>query len=116
MNGTENKFEDPAGPSVQELSRELESLRATFSFSLLLMVVFTFCINIFLFHQASMMAGQANEAQQLVSNFETNGATQAIEFWTKLNDYGRTHPDFMPVINKYSQFINVRTNAPAKKK
>ena len=41
---------------------------------------------------------------------------KAIEFWGKLNDYARTHPDFMPIINKYAQHIIIHGPPQPKKK
>jgi hypothetical protein len=62
--------------------------------------------------QTSMLSGQAAESQQIVNAFREGGAGQAVEFWNKLNDYARTHPDFAPVVQKYSGFISLHTNAP----
>ena len=116
MNESENKFDSTAGSGMEALRSEVQSLRTMLSFTLLLMFVFSFCVNIFLFRQASAMSAQANEAQMVVGSFENGGAAQAIDFWNKLNDYARTHADFAPIINKYSRYINVHTNAPAAKK
>ena len=106
------------GSSVEELRSEVQSLRTILSCSLLLIFVFSFCVNIFLFRQTSMVSGQLAQANQLISAWANGGPAQAqaIDFWSKLNDFARTHPDFMPIINKYSPYINVHpTNAPKKK-
>jgi len=118
MNESEGKFDTMGEPGLPELREEVASLRTMFSASLLLLFVFSFCVNIFLFHQASMAHAQASVATQLVHDFDYGGAAQAIDFWTKLNEYARGHPDFLPIINKYSKFINISKNGsePAKKK
>jgi hypothetical protein len=115
MNGTEFSSGQPADSGSQDLRYEVESLRAMFTFTLLLMVVFTTAVNFFLFHQANMAIGQANESHRQVSNFQTNASVQAIDFWNKLNDYAAKHPDYMPILANYKKVINVNTNVAAKK-
>jgi hypothetical protein len=118
MNESENKFENAPGTEMSELRLELDSLRSMLSASLLLLFIFSACVNLYLFHQASAVHAQASQANQLVYDFDHGGSALIVDFWTKLNDYSRTHPDFAPVFNKYSKFINTRPNpaaAPKKK-
>ena len=110
MNEPEMKFEGTSGS--EDLRGEVQSLKTALSVAILLMFVFSFCVNLFMLRQTSMLSGQAAEAQQAVDSFRENGAGQAVEFWNKMNEYARTHPDFAPIMQKYSNFINVRTNAP----
>jgi hypothetical protein len=112
MNGTEFTSNQPADSGSQDLRFEVESLRGMFAFMMLLMIVFTACVNLFLFHQVNTLVGEANEAQRRVAIFQTVGSAQAVDFWNKLNDYGSRHADFAPVLTKYNKFINVRTNGP----
>ncbi|MDB6023635.1 MAG: hypothetical protein JWQ04_3492 [Pedosphaera sp.] len=98
------------GAGDEGLREEVQSLRTMFSCTLLLLFVFSFCVNVFLYRQSSALGSQVGEAQQMVSGFRNGGAAQVIDLWTKLNDYAKTHPDYAPVIQKYSQFINIRTN------
>ena len=98
MNGTEFTPNQPPDSGSQDLRYEVESLRAMFTFTLLLMIVFTACVNIFLYHQANTLVGEANETQRRVTVFQTTGSAAAIDFWNKINDYGSRHADFAPVL------------------
>jgi len=119
MSDTEKtNFEFPAESGVEGLRSEVQSLRAILSCSLLLIFIFSMCVNIFLFRQTNMVSNQFAQANQLITAWANGGPAQAqaIDFWKKLNDYARVHPDFMPIINKYSQYINVQPNIAPKKK
>jgi len=113
MNAPETNFE---GDNAA-VRNEVQSLRNTLTMTLLFTFIFSFCVNVFLGLQESVVSGQAREAQQIVSTFQSVGAQQVVEFWGKLSDYAKTHPDFNPVLQKYSGFINVHNNgnAPVKK-
>jgi len=119
MSDTEKtSFESSGGPGVEELRSEVQSLRTILSCSLLLLFVFSFCVNIFLFRQTSMVSGQLAQVNQLLSAWASGGPAQAqaIDFWGKLNEFAKTHPDFTPIINKYSSYINVHPTVQPKKK
>jgi hypothetical protein len=116
MNGTEFSSGQHAADGAQELRYEVESLRSMLALTLLLLIIFTACVNLFLFHQANSLAGQVNEEQRRITFFQNVTSVQAIDFWNKINDYGSRHSDFAPILAKYKPFINVRTNAPAPKK
>jgi hypothetical protein len=107
MSEPENPIETGADSGVEALRNEVQTLRAVVSFAVLLMFVFSVCVNVFLFRQATAVSGQAAQAEAVVSNFD-NMSGQATDFWLKLNDYARTHPDFQPIIAKYSQLIGTR--------
>src|SRR5271156_5768654 len=100
MSEPEGKFDTMDGPGVAELREEVASLRTMLSTSLLLLLVFSVCVNIFLFRQTSAMHAQASAASQVVYDFDHGGASSAIEFWTRLNESSPGHPDFLPIINK----------------
>ncbi len=104
MSETENPVEISGDSGVEALRNEVQTLRAVLSFTVLLLFVFSICMNVFLFRQATAVSGQAAQAQAVVSNFESMSG-QANDFWLKLNDYARTHPDFQPIVAKYSQLI-----------
>ena len=101
------------GSELDELRSQVQSLQGTLSFALVLMFIFTVCVNIFLFRQAKAAGMEARNTEALINNYINGGEAQARDFWTKLVAYSTTHPDFAPVMNKYSQFITVHTNAPA---
>jgi len=112
---SENTIEPRAESSVESLRNEVQTLRAILAFSVLLLFVFSVCVNIFLMHQTSALSRQVQQAQAAVSTFETaGGGAQVVDIWTKLNDYSRTHPDFQPIINKYTPFFTAHMT-PKKK-
>jgi len=113
MNEPDANFEG----DTAALRNEVQGLRNTLTLTLLFAFIFSFCVNVFLYLQGSVVSEQAGEAQQIVSTFQTVGAQQVVEFWGKLSDYSKTHPDFTPILQKYSQFLNIHSNAaPAPKK
>jgi hypothetical protein len=120
MSDTEkSSFEFTNNPGVEELRSEVQSLRMILACSLLLVFIFSLCVNIFLLHQTSAINGQLAQATKTLNDWAAGGPAQgqAIDFWSKLNDYARTHPDFAPIITKYNQYINIHPNptAPVKK-
>lgn len=115
MNGTDNPSEMAQDSDSQNLRAELDSLKSMVSFALLVMFVFTLCVDFFLFHERNEMNGQLAIAEQTLQGWQTRGSPQAFEFWKKLNEYASRHPDFMPIISRYQPYISVRETQPAKK-
>jgi hypothetical protein len=104
---SDNISEARSESEVEGLRNEVQTLRAVVSFALLLMFVFSICVNIFLFRQTTSLSGQVENAQNAVTAFETaGGGAQVVDIWGKLNDYARTHPDFQPIITKYKPFFD----------
>ncbi len=112
MNEPENTFQ-PGGSEAQQLRAEIASLRSLLSAALIILFVFSACVNFYLRKQTSILMVPMNEAQAMVNRYENGGSAQILDFWNKMNEYARTHPDFVPIINKYSQYITVHPNPPA---
>jgi hypothetical protein len=102
MNEFEQTSPGPAGSGIAELQDELRSLRALLSASLALVIVFSIVIDFFLLKQISTLRAQT-EVLEAASN--TLNTPKAIDYWNHLTAYARTHPDFAPVINKFSPAI-----------
>jgi hypothetical protein len=115
MSESENQFEPRTDSGVEELRSELHALRGSFSTALVLLLVFSFCVNVFLFRQVSDLSARAKQATALVAGWSPGGAEQnlAIETWSRLTEFSKTHQDFMPIINKYSPFFNTTPTKPA---
>ena len=112
MNAPEPNRDTMADSRTEDLRAEVQSLRAMLCGALLLMFIFTFCVNYFLSRQDKSLGMQLANDRQIVGSFENGGGpARAAEFLTKLNDYARSHPDFMPILQKYSSIINIRTNS-----
>jgi len=115
MNESEHQIEPRGESEVAELRGELQALRGSFSTALALLFVFSFCMNVFLFRQVSVLSAQAKQATALVNGWVPGGSSYnlAIETWAKLTEFSKTHADFMPIITKYGQFFNSRPGTPA---
>lgn len=114
MNETENKFGGSADGGSEELRNELHSLRTLMSAALVLLIIFTACMDYFLSAQTTEMRKALYQDQQIMSNFQAN-SMRAADFWKKLEEYAKTHPDFNPIIDKWKGTISIRTNAPPSK-
>lgn len=103
MNEFEQAPQGSSGSSVAELQEEVQSLRTLLSASLILMIVFSLVINLFLLKQVSALRAQTEVFATANNNFNT---AKAIDYWNHLVQYARTHPEFAPVINKFSPALN----------
>jgi hypothetical protein len=92
-----------AGSDTAALQDEVNSLRTLLSASLVLMIVFSLSMNLYLLKQVSAVSAQVTANEKVVNNFN---ATKGIDFWNKLVAYSRTHPEFAPVISKFSPALN----------
>jgi hypothetical protein len=92
-----------AGSGTAELQDEVNGLRVLLSISLVLMIVFSLSVNVYLLKQVSAVGGQVTAAEKVTGNFN---AAKGVDFWNKLVAYSRTHPDFAPVISKFSPALN----------
>jgi hypothetical protein len=105
MNESETNIDSASGPTLQGLQEELRSLRLLVVSTLAILFIFSVCLNIYLSRQAMVVSNQAAEAQKAVEEFNSFGAPWANTFWNKLLDYSKTHPDFAPIVSKYSTYI-----------
>jgi hypothetical protein len=110
MDETEPMIEATADSKVETLQGELNALRTLVTISLILLIVFSFCVNVFLFRQVAMARAQVAQAEQFIQGFNTS---EFAEFWNKLSDFSRTHPDFAPIWAKYKDLINIHLNQAA---
>jgi hypothetical protein len=108
MNETENKSEGMSNSGKEDLRSDVQSLRTALNIALLFVFVIGFCVDVVLWNQDRLLGAQAREMQQAVNGFQSG----AMQVWTSLNDYAKTHPDYAPIIQKYRPYISLRTNAP----
>lgn len=109
MNEPESKLEGMDDSGKADVREDVQSLKTVLNLALLLIFILSFCLNLILWDQVRALSNQSRETQQALAVFE-NGA---LQIWTSLNDYAKTHPDYAPIIEKYRKFISVPTNAPA---
>jgi len=103
MDTLENKA--PAQSEVSELREQVESLRHLIGSILILLVVVSGTFNIFLLRQwktsKTQLAFQKPQVANMVALYQKNEQPAIENFIKKMVDYGQTHPDFVPILNKY---------------
>jgi hypothetical protein len=67
------------------------------------LLVLTAGINIFMLRQVSIVQRQAGELRQFIVDYQTNQIPVMNKFVTELQGFARTHPDFAPVLLKYTR-------------
>ncbi len=111
MSGSENEINALADGGNEELQSALQSLRTLISAALVLMIVFSVCVDLYLSMRVRDEKAGANQIAIAAQNYGLG----AGEFWGKLVEYSKTHPDFHPVIDKWKAHITVNTNSPPPK-
>jgi hypothetical protein len=111
MPGSENEMNVMTGGGNEELRGELQSLRTLISAALVLLIVFCVCIDLYLSMRVRDEKAGANQIALAAHNYGLG----AGEFWSKLLEYSKTHPDFHPIIDKWKANITVNTNGPPPK-
>jgi hypothetical protein len=103
MDTLENKT--PAENEVTELREQVESLRHLAGSMLILLVVVSGTFNIYLLRQwktsKTDLAVFKPQAANLIASYQKNEQPAVENFIKKMVEYGQTHPDFAPILNKY---------------
>jgi hypothetical protein len=92
-------------PDLTDLQAQYEALRHLVVSILVLLVVISGTLNIYLLRQwrttSKDLAGIRPQATQLIAEFQKVDGPRMQDFVKKITEYGRTHPDFGPVLAKY---------------
>jgi len=101
----ENPSSSSSSPSeLKQLQQQYDSLQQLVSSLMLVLIVISGTLSIFLLRQykfvKSDLDGITPAATQLMTEY-TNSYAISQDFARKLAEYGRTHPDFTPIMNKY---------------
>ena len=91
--------------STVSLQNEIQSLRTLLLGTLVLVILLSGSLNIYMLRQAGLANVQVVEAKKFLDDYNNNSGPMAREFWIKLTEFGRTHPDINPILSKYSQFV-----------
>jgi hypothetical protein len=94
----------PAQPELGDLQAQCDSLQQLVSSLLLVLIVISGTLSIFLLRQWRFVKADLDErtpqaAQMLMEHTNNFAVTQ--DFVKKVAEYGRTHPDFGPIVAKY---------------
>jgi hypothetical protein len=112
----------PAQPDTPDLQAQFDSLRQLVVSVLVLLIVISGTFTIYLLRQyRSTNADLALVEPQVKAEMSQYTRAKAVmdEFVQKIGEYGRSHPDFAPVLSKYGINKNVSpapVSAPAPKK
>ncbi len=94
----------PSQPELTELQSKYNHLQQLVSSLLLVLIVISGTLTIFLLRQWRFAKADLEaitpQATQLLMQY-TNNYALSQDFVKKLADYGRTHPDFGPIVLKY---------------
>ena len=102
--------DDPA--TVELLERQLQALRKLFVVALAILLVISGSLMIFLWGQKRILNSQLSEARKFVEDYEKVTAPFLSSFISNLQAYGRTHPDFNPIMDKYNLRAAVSNAVP----
>lgn len=97
---------NPASPpsELSELRAQYHQLQQLVSSILLVLIVISGTLTVFLLRQWRFVKTEldavAPQAAQVLTNYSNNFALSQ-EFARKLAEYGRNHPDFTPIVNRY---------------
>jgi hypothetical protein len=102
-------------PGANHLQGQYEALRHLVVSMLILVVVISGTLNIYLLRQwrstSKDLAAIRPQAAQMINEYQKVSGPRMTEFIKKITEYGRTHPDFAPILTKYGIKPNA-TGAP----
>ena len=114
MDTLDNKT--PLQPNVNDLQAQFDALRHLVVSVLILVIVISGTLNIYLLRQwrttSKDLAGIRPQAAQMIAEYQKVSGPMMADFVKKITDYGRTHPDFAPILAKYNLKPVGTTGAP----
>ena len=120
MNDEQDSFgmpaENPASPApeIEELGREIASVRSLIAVVLAGLLVLSLAVNVFMWRQVRIVRAQMQDERNHIARFQQ--AEPAIhDFFRRLQAFAASNPDFQPILRKYSVVGKPPgTNAPPK--
>ncbi len=114
MDTLENKTSPQ--PNANDLQAQYDALRHLVVSMLILVVVISGTLNIYLLRQwrstSKDLAGIRPQASQMIAEYQKVSGPLMNDFLKKITEYGRTHPDFAPILAKYGLKPAAATNLP----
>jgi hypothetical protein len=102
----------PTQNGENDLQAQFEALRQLVLSILVLVVVISGTLNIYLLRQwrttTRDLAGLRPQAEQMMAEYQKRSGPLMNDFIKKITEYGRTNPDFAPILAKYG----LKPNAP----
>src|SRR5262245_4745142 len=91
---------EEAGP-LRTLEAQIRSLQALVLGALMASMLLSVGVNIYFYRQVSMLSKELRAATRLVQEFDSSKRQLINTFATNLVVYARTHPDFVPILQRY---------------
>ncbi len=114
MENLDNKT--PLQGGDNDLQAQCDALRHLVNSMLILVIVISGTFNIYLLRQwkttSKDLAGIRPQAAQMFGEYQRVSAPLMNDFIAKMTEYGRTHPDFAPIMTKYNLKPAGATGAP----
>jgi len=103
-------------PEATDLQTELDAVRHLVVSILILMIVISGTFSIYLLRQWRTTAKELTLIRPQVANmvgiYQKDEAPWMQDILKKFSEYGRTHPDYMPILAKYNIKPGAATGAP----
>lgn len=90
-------------PVEPDMASSLASVRFLIQCLLAGLIVMSLGLNIFILRQVTIVNRQARELRQGIQDYQTNHVPVMNKFLADLQAFAKTHPDFAPVLGKYSR-------------
>jgi len=101
----EDENPTPAPSDTNDLQAQYLWLRKQVLILLVLLIVVSGTLNIFLWRQLrytqSDLAALQKQAEPMIAEYQQSMGPRMDDFVKKITEYGRTHPDFAPIMAKY---------------
>lgn len=114
--------ESPNNNTPESEAEQLATLRYQFTSALMLLASIAVVITWYFanetwyrYQESSRAAKSANEIARQLNEFTQVNEPQFREAARRLQEYSRTHPDILPILNKYGVMQITNAPAPAKK-
>jgi hypothetical protein len=114
-----DNFDDktPAAPAgANDMQEQFDALRHLVVSILILLIVVSGTFTIYLLRQYRTVSKELTayrpQATQMIAAYQKAEAPAMQEFVKKITDFGRTHPDFAPIMTKYNLKPAAATGAP----
>jgi hypothetical protein len=101
---------------LAQMRQQFEHLQQLVISALVLVIIISGAFNLFLLRQVKYsridLAVVRPEAQGLVDQYNKSGAPALAQIVKRFIDYGKTHPDFQPILIKY-KLLKPPSESPA---
>jgi len=88
-------------PSVEQLQQQVQSLQRLLGLVLAATLLLGASVTVFLWGQQRILKSQLRDSTTIVNEHDTKSLPMLTNFVASLQAYGKTHPDFAPLVDKY---------------